>query len=291
MQITCPSGLKLTVRPWTLGDHAELLNTKELRTSFLPRRMLELVVQEIVDPGPYKFKPGPISNFTAGGLSISDITVANVLIRLGTDAKLMLYPTCQSCRRPTIDPIEVNLQEAPLYIATEEGRAHLGSGVPVSRTFKNLTVALKAIRGDDLQVLSALQEQEPTHVLEIQLCCSIAEIRAPGLKKPLSTLTEIRTFMRNQAWSLRDEVDATVDELWGGVDMDYTFTCDRAGCLTQQTSVLPLDPTFYGLDLSARRSRRQKRSSGKRSAADLMQGSFSHSSSEPGADAASTLED
>lgn len=274
MQIQCPSGLVFTARRWRIGDHSEMLDTREQQPAALPKRMLELAATGIVEPGPYKFK----DRLETDDMSIADITVANILIRVGTDPRLLLKPTCGACRKPVHQPKEIDLSELQVYQASKEGVEHLRTGSPLKRVYNGIQVELKAIRGRDLGNLAKLQEQEPKYMIEHQLAASIAQISAPGTPAPLTGMVHIREFLHEQEWDLRSAIEDDIDELWGGVDQTFSFQCDRPSCLTEQEQQVPLDLTFYGLDLSNRRSSRRKRSSVK-SAGELMRGSSSPSSS------------
>lgn len=273
MQIQCPSGLVFTARKWRIGDHSVLLDMKEHQGSSLPMKMLELAATSIVNPGPYKFKDKLITE----DMSIADITTANVLLRVGTDPVLVLRLTCAHCRKPLREAVDVLLDELPVYPASKEGAEHLRTGVPVQRTYNGVSVALRAPRGKDLERLSKLQEQEPKFMIEYQLATSVAELKVPGKEGPLTLFEHIKEFIHEQDWSFREQLENDVDELWGGVDQGFTFQCDHACSVTQEQQV-PLDLAFYGLDLSAKQSRRRRCSSAK-SAGELMRSSSSPSSS------------
>jgi hypothetical protein len=276
MNIHCPSGLVFSARSWKLGDHAELIKARDRSMTQLPKIMAALASDAVIDPGPYTaFKEGEKVDWDA--VSHADITVANILIRAGREPKLIAEFICAVCRQLPRDPQEIDLLDLPIYMASEEGRMHLHDGNPVVREVGTARVKLRALLGKDLDVLSRLQVKEPENMLEVQTCMSIAEVNAPGLKKPLTTLVEIRKFWREQEWSFRNEIDEAIDSLWGGADLAIRFTCDHLECRAQQEQSLPLGLSFYGLDDPSRHAKRAK-SSAVRSVRELMQQASSPSS-------------
>jgi hypothetical protein len=287
MQVQCPSGLQFVARPWRIGDQAELLNTKEQLGGMLPKKMLSLAALDVIDPGPYKFT----NRIDVDELSIPDITVGNILIRIGTRKELWLRPTCASCRKILRDPIEVDLTElGPFYMASPEGVDHLKTGVPIQRDYGDgVHARLRAIRGCNLLDISKLQEEDPEHIVEHQLVAYIDEISGPGTVEavamtekgaPLRNKPHILRYIRTLPWEIREKIEMDVDELFGGVDTTITFRCDHPECTAMNEVQVPLDLNFYGLDNSARRSKLRKNSLATRSAVELMRSSSSPSSSE-----------
>jgi len=274
MHITCPSGLVFTARKWQIGDLTSLISVKDEAPTSLPKEMVRLAATGVTEPGPYKFKDGTID---VDQLSLPDISVANVLIRLGHDAALLLQPTCESCRKMLKDPVEPNLEEMPVYEASQEGIEHLRTGAPIAREYYGYTLKLKVMRGSDFATLAKLVDQDMKYVLEYQQVLHIAEVSGRDLKEPLVNMLDIREWYHVQEIDLHNEIEADIDELWGGVDQAFTFRCDR--CLVEQKQNVPLDMTFYGLGDHKMRSRRQKRSSAMKSAGQLMRTSSPLSSS------------
>lgn len=274
MKVPCPSGLIFSARGWKIGDHASMLDMKDELAGGLPKLMVKLASQSVIDPGPYKM--------TAGGpvdwdiVSHADIAVANVLIRAGKDPELRLMPNCVSCRKLQRDAKEVNLLDLPVFEASEQGKTHLSSGVPINDTIQGIPISFKAILGKDMLTVSILQEQEEQHMLEITTCMGIASISPKG-QEPLTSLPDIRKFWREQDMTFMQEVETKLDTLFGGVDMTYRFTCDHLTCRAEQEQSVPLDLSFYGLDLAGRQSRRARSSTGK-SVRELMQRASSPSS-------------
>ena len=288
MKVPCPSGLIFRARKWRIGDISELIDVKEDDGSSLPKLMVELAAEEVIEPGPYKFED---SKLDIQQLSLSDIAVANILIRVGTDPELLITPTCESCKKPQRSPKSIPLDEMPIYMASREGIEHLRTGVPIERQYPDgIMLQLKAVRGRDFKTLSKLQEQNPKYILEYQAVLHISKVNAPELSEPLMLVPHIREWYHKQSWRLRQEIEADIDELWGGADQIYKFRCDHAECRTTQEQQVPLDQTFYGLDDQVKQRRRQKRSSSMKSAGELMQTSSTPSSSEDQADSTSMSE-
>jgi hypothetical protein len=305
MQICCPSGLKFIARRWRIGDQAALLDVKEHQGSSLPKKMLALAAQEVIEPGPYNFHDKLDTNV----LTVADITVGNILIRAGTRRELYLRPTCNVCRRILREPIEYDLNDVgPFYMASMEGVEHIRTGTPVVRKYDNVTVKLRAVRGSDLVEIGKLQEDDPVHMFEHQLVSYIDEIHGPGILEavprmnpmggpgldpnaPLRNKLHILEYVRSLPWEIRDQIDEDTEELFGGVDTTLSFKCDHPDCLGANEIQVPLDPSFYGLDASSRRLRRRKTSMATRSASELMRSSSSPSSSDSPNSPTSSLED
>jgi len=286
MEIRCPSGLVFSARPWTLGDHAALLKAKERTMAMLPRVMAELASEAVIDPGPYThLEVGGKVDWT--GISHADLVVANILIRAGRDSHVLVTMPCAACRRLPRDPQDIDLMDIPIFMASEEGCQHLQTGVPAFREVGNIRVGIRALVGRDLLTFSKLQAQEPESMFELQTCLAIAEVNAPGMKKPLTMLPEIRKFWRDQDWSFRDTIESAIDELWGGADLTIKFSCEHIGCGAEQEQSLPLGLSFYGLEDLKRPSKRAKSSTAK-SVRELMQQASSPSSSESPTAPAST---
>lgn len=270
MEVPCPSGLVFQARKWKIGDINTLLSSREDATSSLPLKMVQLAAQSVIEPGPYPFEKGGQIDWEQ--ISHADISVANIAVRCGSgsDTVLLMHPNCAACRRLLIDPVEVDLLDLPIYMAREEGRVHLHSGQPIERTVEGHKVWLRAIRGSHMPMMAKLQDQEAELMLEVLTCMSIEAVMPKGRKDgKLTNLPDIRKFWREQSWGFKEAIEEDVDTLFGGIDMRYSFTCDRISCRVEQEQTVPLDPSFYGLDLESRQSRRVKRSSAK-SLRDLM---------------------
>jgi hypothetical protein len=277
MQVPCPSGLVFNARHWKIGDQRVLLDTLSKGTH-LPYKMVAIVAQDVVDPGPYDMEAGgPVD---VEQMTNADITTANIIIRAGKKPIMSLQPSCARCGKIQRGVQDIPLDELSVFLADAEGIEHLGSNMPVERRVGDGTrVFLKAVRGRDTANMAKLQEQEEEAMLEIMSCMHIAEIRSSLHREPLRRLPEIRKFWNEQDWDFRDVVEEGIDTLWGGIDLMYRFTCDHMSCNTEQEQALPLDLSFYGLDLVQRQRRRAKRSSVK-SVHELMQKASSPSSPE-----------
>jgi len=287
MKIPCPSGLVFEARKWKIGDIAELIGERERFASSLPLKMAELACISTIEQGPYKFT----DKVDFSQVSLPDIAVANILLRVGSNPLLRLQPACEGCRRPLRDAIEIDLSEMPVFMASKEGAEHLRTNAPVQRQYGVHKVALKAVRGSDFKTLAKLQDEEPTYILEYQHVLHIAQVSGGELKAPLVNVPDIRAWYHEQDISLRAEIDDDIDELWGGVDQSFTFRCDHLGCGLEQSPEVPLDLAFYGLDQGKKQHRRSRRSSAKRSAGELMGTLSATSSSSTPKSPASTSEE
>lgn len=268
MQIPCPSGFEFTARKWVLGDRAKLLTIKDDQPTNLPKMMVSLAATGVVNPGPYAFKDNLID---WDKVAMADIAVANILIRAHTDETILLQPMCRHCRSLQRDAKEVNLLDMPIRMASPEGISHLQTGIPVRREIAGAQVYLKAIRGMDLVVVGTLQSQEEEAIEEIQMCSNIQEIHVPGKAEPLTGLHELRVFYREQSWEFQRGVSDAIDELFGGVDMSFTFRCDHIECRAEQAQQLPLDHSFYGMGPTRKQQARPgTSSSGAKSVRELM---------------------
>ena len=285
MRIPCPSGLVFEARSWRIGDQKELLKAKNDGPGTLPKRMVALAAEGVIDPGPYKVEVGGRINWD--DVSHSDIAVANVMIRAGKDSKYIFQPNCAGCGKLQKDHMDVDLLDMPVYPASAEGLQHLSTGEPVAKQIGQIQLLFKAIRGRDINTLVRLQEEDEEAMLEVLTCLHIQQIRAPKSSEPLETLPDIRRFWNEQDWDFREEVEAISDTLFGGIDMTFRFTCDHMSCRVEQEQAIPLDLNFYGLDLHARQRRRAKGSSAK-SVRELMHQVSSPSSPKPPAKRAST---
>jgi hypothetical protein len=245
--------------------------------AMLPKIMAELASEQVIDPGPYKeLKEGEPVNWDI--VSHADLIVSNIIIRAKKDPLVIVQMICAVCRRLPRDPQEIDLEDVDIFMASEEGMSHLQTGKPVHKEIGDVRVGLRALLGQDLPLMAKLQLQEPENMLEVQTCMSIAEINAPGFKKPVTDLHGIRKFWREQSWDFRNEVETAIDGFWGGADTMVRYTCDQVGCEAEQEQSLPLGLSFYGLEDLKRQSRRAKSSSGKKSVRDLMQRASSRSS-------------
>lgn len=277
MQIPCPSGFEFIARKWILGDRAKLLAVKDDQPTNLPKMMVGLAATGIISPGPYSFKDGLID---WDKVSMADIAVANILIRAHTDESVLLQPMCQHCRSLQRDPKEISLLDMPIRMASKEGVEHLRTGAPVRREIDGVQVYLKAVRGMDLMVVGTLQSQEEECIEEIQMCSTIHEIHAAGSAEAISSLPDLRTFYRAQSWNFQRGISDAIDELFGGVDMSYTFRCDHIECRAEQAQQLPLDHSFYGLGPTKKQVTLATSSSGAKSVRELMRKLSSPSSPE-----------
>jgi hypothetical protein len=287
MRVPCASGLIFDARKWKIGDISELVGTKDREPTTLPKKMVELAATGIVESGPYNF---PDNTLDTSQMSIADISIANILIRVGIDSILSLRPTCGACKRQLRDPIDVPLDEMPIFMASQEGVESLRTGAPVKRQYGDVTLHLKAALGADLATLAMLREQAPKYVVEYMHVVHIAEVHDPKLKEPLNMLAHSREWYHEQDMPLHSALDEDIDELWGGVDQSYDYRCDHMTCRTEQEGEVPLDLTFYGLERQTRRSRRAKRSSAMKSAGELMHSSSAPSSSDTQTTPTSTSE-
>ncbi|HUW10067.1 MAG TPA: hypothetical protein VM537_10080, partial [Anaerolineae bacterium] len=244
MQIPCPSGFEFTARKWLLGDRGKLLAVKDDQPTNLPKMMVSLAATGVANPGPYTFKGGVID---WDKVSMADIAVANILIRVHTDDTILLQPMCRHCRSLQRDPKEIALLGMPIKMASDEGIEHLRTGAPVKREIAGVQVYLKAVRGEDMLLIGTLQSQEEEAIEEIQMCATIHEVHVPGRQDPVSGFRELRELYRKQSWEFQRGISAAVDELFGGVDMAFTFRCDHIECRAEQEQQLPLDHSFYGI--------------------------------------------
>lgn len=259
MLITCPTGLSFDARRWNLGDQADLLDDKEDESVILPIRMVDMAFQKLVDPGPYPFTDA----IDWQKVTDSDLTSASIQIRRYSKPVFSFNLPCQYCRKLDPEGLEIDLKDIVIFPASSAGIEVLRTGQPYQFNYKDddgndLVIKMRPTLCKDINLMSSLQKQEPKYILVIRNCMYIQEIAfAKGSgKAPIRDLINIKKFWIEQGWDFGAGIEDKIDELWGGPDLSFTYTCKL--CKKEQDGSLPLDGSFYGLEQEARRRKRRR---------------------------------
>jgi hypothetical protein len=276
MEITCPSGLKLDVRPWNNNDQLELIDANNVIL-----RMAEIATLKCIDPGPYSFNAE--SRPAWSEVSIADMTAANVLIRGITDTGE--YDIDRQCSNPScriVQGLTIDCKDVHIFPATEEGIQHLRTGAPILKRIRTATageveLAIRILRGSHMGELDRYQKQDRRTGLKAQTCLAIQSIRFLEAKdakgeprKEMASPKAIMEFWSGETWSITDLVRDTIEEAEGGPDLIVEWACKEFGCKKEQHTTVPLDPAFYGLDLEGKLVKRHRRYLAARSADSTM---------------------
>jgi hypothetical protein len=255
--IECPSGLKFNVsRKWKLGDRRVLMDRQTIKAGRLLHRMLDVVLADIVDPGPYSFKENRVD---WGGVSVADIVSGVVKIRCLTRPIFDFNTLCEFCSSTM--PLQANLSGLGYKPASPDGVEHLRTGEPVVRVYQALDapakeggkpigpvirMKLRLLRGEDQITLMQFQKEETdAGMVEVQNCMQIVEMQvADGdIWTWEDNADQIRAYYGNSEWDFDEALEAAIFDIGGGVKTELDTFC--RDCKGEQTQLLPFNQDFF----------------------------------------------
>ncbi|MBM4370115.1 MAG: hypothetical protein FJ098_00575 [Deltaproteobacteria bacterium] len=308
--IKCLTGLVFEARPWNLGDIEDLLGSTSEDSPPLPLLMLRLVAGKVLDPGPYLTLPVG-EQVDLNKVSHSDITLANIAVRAATPpTTLELEPSCRFCGKGA-GVKDVDLRDFTIIPYSQEALEALKTGKGIARQYvlddlsqgpprgsgrakgkakektkettgeskgkgegkgegDIITVILRDILGADSIQMAKQQGAEPSRAIAIQTCVHIESLQVGS--RTITGMHPLLQFWKTAPWSFQQQLDQDVDRLFGGVDTSMDFECVH--CTRKQTTVLPLDMAFFGVDPEKRLRSRQSYSSGTGSTPPTTLGQF-----------------
>ena len=259
-----PSGLTFEARRWNLKDQRTFISTIQKSPGVIARVMVQVAAGNVVDPGPYKLEKG--KRLDCMEISMQDLSTANIAIRAATKKYLTISPRCGSCGEAPDEPLSIDMEQAAadLYEASPEGKITLGGTDPHIITLGGSQFHIRPLLGKDAERMQQLVKDHEEAVADIQMAMHAAKVITPeGVE--ITGFLDILAYIGNADWDLRQDIEDTIDDLYGGLDEIYTWECERLGCSSKNTGILPLDITFYGLDTQRRQRRRRRHSTQEKS--------------------------
>jgi len=229
---------------------------------------------------------------------ITDIESAIYRCRQATGMPIIVQPNCNSCGRVTPDPLEIDLSTVDHWSCSDAGLQCLSGGASVEIVGQRWTVTLapptlaRTVAIDkilaqpgmfpvSLRVDSTLLSSIGVVVRNAEAVLEGASVPPPEVAAVDRAVGEVNTIARVASgpkdvlslpldiiqwwhtmddWRLRQDIQDEIEDLWGGIDAAYTWTCkaDSTICNMEQDGRIPLDLSFFGLGTAAGRRRRNR---------------------------------
>ena len=235
LEISCPSGLRGTLRGMKMKDEKVLVDKKLVRSARSLTALLESCWLETLDPGPYAVE----GKFDWDKALTADRTYALIQLRIASyGADYEFDVTCQndSCGRKYGWGLDLNDMDVAQVSA--EAKQYVQTQKPVALTLATGTVVqCRPLTGEDERFLATKGADDQSMVLAHHLARRIVEIR--GKKKWRDVVSEIEDLEVREA----DELWDLTDEYEGGVETMIDTVCPS--CDNEQRVLLPFEASFF----------------------------------------------
>lgn len=249
-EITCPSGLRGSVRSMKVKDEELFTNKKLVRSNRVISALLSNCWEKTLDSGPYAM---------SDPLNWDKIASADriyALIQIRVESYGQEYEFRVSCSNSMCENTYgwgVDLTDLDVQPVSEQGKAHLRTGDPIPVKLSDGTELLCRLpNGEDEAFMASLEARDDTRALTYHLARRIAQM--DGEKHWDDILAKVEDLPARMG----DELWDTTDEIEGGVEMMFDVQCPR--CSNTQQVILPFEAGFFSSRKRFARSRRRKSS-------------------------------
>lgn len=233
LEISCPSGLRGTIRGMKVKDEQLFTDKKLSRQGRVITELLRACWENIVDPGPYQF--GTTVAFEQ--LLATDRNAILIKLRaytFGDDYEFQA--TCEACKHRF--GWGVNLAELEEKPVSPSGIQHIKTGEPLLIDLPDgRAIKTRLLTGKDEEFIATLGTKDEPKVMTYNLARRIVEI--DGKKDWKDVVGIVEDMEARTADFLWD----AFDELEGGTDTMFKIACPR--CDAQQTTMLPFEASFF----------------------------------------------
>jgi len=258
-----PTGFSFHARKWNIADQRIFLPVINRNPATVARAMVQVASDKVENPGPYPFTKGGKVDWDK--VMDQDISVANMLMRAHTKRWLDVQPMCSRCGERPAAQLSIDMFEVvkDLYPASDKGkeciRAYLENEQPTQCLVGQAIYSVVPLLGKDAERLGELVKSHKEAVADIQMAMHIVHVRTEeGVE--LSGFQDILGYIGRGEWDVRPSLEDLIDDLFGGLEEIYDWTCKQMVCNQSNQDIVPLDLSFYGLDTGRRQRRRQRHS-------------------------------
>jgi hypothetical protein len=234
LEITCPSGLRGTLREMKVRDEQLFANRKLAKSGKATSALLRACWQQTLDSGPYSFV-GEVPDWDQ--VLTADRFYALIQLRIASYGEDYEFPvTCRVCRThfrwgAKLDQLNVQKvsEQALHYVKTNEP-------VPIELP-DGLTVKCRPLNGEDEAFFAKIGIKEEDKILTYHLARRIVEIQGK------TSWREILPLVEDMPARVADRLWDATDELEGGVELMFHIECGDCGALHKM--ILPFDEGFF----------------------------------------------
>lgn len=245
MEITCPSGLRGTVRRFKVADEAIVTDAALVRSGHMLTRLAAAVWTETLDPGPYTAHGDGAAKPTHGLLwnKVATADVVHIVLQARVHSRGGIYafrvPCLNAVCRRSIER-EVDLEtDLPYKAMNEEMRVGLATGTwPTLALEDGRLVTYRCLLAEDNSYIADVQRKRPQDLTILALARRVIAIE--GVKDhPSEILRAVRDLDEAEGERLREAVDGAE----GGYQTDVELTCEACGDVRE--AIVPLGPDFF----------------------------------------------
>ncbi len=249
-EITCPSGLRGSIRGMKVKDEELFTNKKLVRSNRVISALLAQCWQKTLDRGPYTLDD-PLD---WDKIATADRTYALIQVRVesyGPDYEFRV--SCSNTMCENVYAWGVDLNDLDVQPVSERGKMYLKTGNPVPIELSSgAKVLCRLPTGEDEAFMASLNAADDARSLTYHLARRIAQF--DGEKHWDDILEKVEDLPARAG----DELWDATDEIEGGVEMTFDVKCPR--CANTQQVILPFEAGFFSSRKRFARSRRRKSS-------------------------------
>jgi hypothetical protein len=233
-EVSCPSGLKGSLRGMKVRDEELFSNRKLVKSGKVLSQLLESCWLETKELGPYSFSGGKPNFDYLLGADRAYLLIQLRVASYGSDYDFRV--TCSACKHHYM--WNINLLELDVQPVSEAGQHHVQTGEPLTVTMKNgEQIRCRLLTGKDDEFFASLGTQDDGKILTHHLTRRIVEMQGKThWREVMQAVEELEAADADFLW------DAT-DELEGGVNTTFDIECPS--CFRLQQVVLPFEASFF----------------------------------------------
>lgn len=246
MEITAvPTGLVLNVGPFTLGKIRELAQIPETKRRYKGEFLCVLAMS--LEP-PYVIDPGPYADLEVGVMPDLDKILTWDLFSIAVQNRglaspiLRLYPNCAHCNKmpPDDDPVVLDVREINHFAGTEEGLEAIrkgGKGGSCGPIEVGEGVKLWLRPPIDVDLTGDMANAGWLAGVNLIYRDNITRAEVNGKEIPPGQFWD-----STSDYEMVERIKEAFDDLWGGVDMFFTWECPH--CSKEQQQIIPFALLF-----------------------------------------------
>jgi hypothetical protein len=239
MEITCPSGLRGSVRGMRVKELGDMSDSKLLRSGKIIDRLVSTCWEKTLSPGPYTYTTDalPWESMLQG-----DRAWAFLALRMATFGSEYAFEhicTNEMCKFKYDCVVQLDTLKQKSLPKTSY--AHVHDNAQLVTKVAGKTVSFRLLRCSDDQRLRYLTEQQKLSFPVAQIVTRIVEVE--GIEG--SDLESIAGWIEGLGMAEGLTLRETMEEADCGVEMEITTVCPNPRCGNTESFDLPLGSGFF----------------------------------------------
>ena len=238
MEITCPSGLKGSIRGMKVKELGDMSDAKLIRSGKIVDKIVSNCWEKTLSAGPYPHKdPLPWADLLQG-----DRAWAFLCIRSATFGNDFAFEhTCGNEMCKYKYEASVKLDSLTLKELPKTSYSHVTNATPLETIVAGKKVKFRLLKCSDDQRLTTLTQQMQLSFPVAQLICRIVEVE--GILE--SDVDDLVKWVEDLPLADGLDLRQTMEDADCGVEMEIVLTCPNKSCGNTEKLDLPLGSGFF----------------------------------------------